>query len=271
MMNTFSARVSLCVRSFSIRGFCFGPLGPLVVGLLYSLTSAAQFKYIGGEVALSSTFYTGAHSEAYHGKLAAGAQFTYRPIRRLGASVSVHLPMVQYNSYNFTKAETSSGTSFHGFADDADRTAYTPDELDYSIRHGFSAALSLRYFFKSKLNFFVAASASFSRTRESFTFVRYGNASGMDQNGQWHPAVEPLTVEHEVSHDVLSPGLSLGLLPHVGERLFLDIRLGTELRRYAANGFTVEVQYEEGMARLESQARGNVFLLSFGFGAGYFF
>lgn len=259
------------MRSTTIGRLRCGPVVLLVVGLLCSLTSVAQFKYIGGEVALSSAFYTGAHSEAYQGKLAAGAQFTFRPIRRLGASVSVHLPVVQYNSYSFTKAETSSGTSFHGFADDADRNAYTPNELDYSIRHGFGATLSLRYFFKSKLNFFVAASASFSRTRESFTLVRYGSASGMDQNGQWHPAIEPLTVEHEVSHDVLSPGLSLGLLPHVGERLFFDIRLGTELRPYAANGFTVEVQYEEGMARLESQARGEVFLLSFGFGAGYFF
>lgn len=87
----------------------------------------------------------------------------------------------------------------------------------------------MRLFLEGRANVFLEGRASFSSFDEHFKFNRFSSPAVYDEFGYIeHGPLVARSIEDRARHDIIYPGIGLGIMPHLQHGLYLDLSIGVD-------------------------------------------
>ncbi len=197
--------------------------------------------------------------------------------RHFGIGAKYSFNLGQKYEFSFSEAETSGIMGFNEkyISDPSNR--YFAYLYDYDVSYKNIATLFGRVYFDKTLNFYSDISISYLKISETFEFYRpYRPASNLEFN--YLPELPEVKIDYSEEYKVISPGIKIGLSPHINDHLYIDFNFGWDLLFLNNEGFehVIPFRYSAGenwneYVKFENQANGTKALFSIKLGFGYYF
>jgi len=147
-------------------------------------------------------------------------------------------------------------------------------ENKYDLSSGISIRGNVRFFVERKVNLYGDISVGTIRLSERFTLTRQYAAPASP-----FPELEPLNIDESRSYNMVTPGIQLGVMPHVAKHIFLDFYVRMDMINHPESSLRYDIigawdftNNVEVVNPAVSPLQGNTYwAMTVGFGAGYFF
>src|SRR5690606_4830835 len=164
----------------------------------HKFTSDSKYTAYNNEYAYTANF----HAK----KTSLDLGVLWRPLRILGAGFQVGVPIA-----GSTRGNIITGIAAGNYG------RWEVQENKYDLSSGISIRGNVRFFVERKVNLYGDISVGTTRLSERFTLTRQYAAPASP-----FPELEPLNIDESRSYNMVTPGIQLGVMPHVAKHIFLD-------------------------------------------------
>jgi len=251
------------------------------VFLLFNANS--QFTYIN-----ASGGYEGLSLNSNPGKTLTGLKSITTSVsvisrfkRHFGVGAKFSIPVNQKFEFSFRNSETYLNGIFTDDYITNPTSRYYAQEYDYNVDYKNIISLFGRVYFDKYVNFYSDISISFLKMNESFSFYRaYVPPVFGDYSVDFKPSIPEQSFEFDKEYTLFSPGLRIGLSPHITDNIYIDFNFGWDLLFFGEKNFEFSTPFEysygsnnkpPNVVKLESQASGTKALFSTNLGVGFYF
>jgi hypothetical protein len=178
--------------------------------------------------------------------------------RNLGVGITVSVPIREGGRYYLLTDQSSGLSKYSSESKNID--------LKYYFKESVKIAFNGRIYFGVKNNYYVDGRISMFSTTENLSFNMFGD-----------------TYTEKNKFSQLAPGFSVGLTPHIGENMYMNLNLAWDFYKYKDHGFkngnsgspdvyTIpKAYYSSDLIRFKSPVSDKALSFSFNVGLGYRF
>ncbi len=195
--------------------------------------ASAQFTYVGSDFGYSNIVLKG-HGHNYISTLPLRLSVTHRPLRHVGFGVTYAIPLSQRFAYSPVGAPSIyEGGWQSGYSPTIINHLTAKDELS-----GF-----LRIYVETNYNFFVDFRIRSYLIEQYFSLHRAYTPPEYDWNGSIARMQIPLrSAEFSSRKRSVSPGLSVGMSPHIGKHGFLSVQFEIDFVELKSLPFSMTIE-----------------------------
>lgn len=249
----------------------------IIIFIFLGSHSYSQFTYVelgfnNTNVLYGNTSSSGSRTDYHNFSLRVSA--ITRFIRNFGIGAELNIPLVQGNSFSFYKAYTPDGSYFSN--SDFTGGTYSAQEYDYSFRNSISGSLFGRIYLSTVLNPYIDVKMSYLNMTEKFIFQR--EEIEPYYNYDWVYGTDAVNINYEKKHQLIIPGVAIGLQPHLSKHLFMNVSFGMDFYTFKDKGFAYPIVHnwstvhdKNEIVIIESKARNTKAGILINLGVGYFF
>lgn len=260
ILHPKSIHLLLAIALVGLFNKAFGQFSYLGGGIGYGFTKVnkdvsnadpynAPFSVLDG----SESYHTNLHQLLFHVKA------MHRPVRNIVVGFKATLPLYQSNTFNLDGWSTGDEYYYLG-------GEFRPDNYNYEVRMSAEVALLLRVAGATGPAPYFELRGSMVWTKETLLFKRPNDPGGPDR----------LRIDQEFSNSNPAVGFGLGVMPHISDKMYMDVQFAVDLVMYNGDSFDYIIEHDYATGGYEtfhmaSQLDGMKARISTQIGLGYRF